>query len=159
MYHYVVRHLLRGAFRDINAGAYERIVPQFADRHRHIMYGRHALAGERCTIASTAQWYARLQRLMPDLKFQVRAIAVTGWPWYTVATVVWDDTFSLPDGTAGSNQGVHVFVLRWGRVRSLAVHCDTSKLEAYCARMAGSGLVEALAVPIADTVADGGGRC
>ncbi|MBX3653011.1 MAG: nuclear transport factor 2 family protein [Ramlibacter sp.] len=151
MYHAIVRRKLRNAFAAINAGAYEGIVAQFAPRHRHVMYGHHALAGERRTAASTAAWYARLQRLMPDLRFDVGTIAVTGWPWHTVATVTWTDQFGLPDGGRGSNQGVHEFVLRWGRVHGLAVHCDTARLQAYCDRMARAGLAEAAAPPITDT--------
>ncbi len=150
MYQFVVKQKLRRAFADINAGRYDRIVPQFAAEHRHAMYGQHALAGERKTIASTTEWYARLQRLLPDLRFDVHAVAVTGWPWNTVATVTWNDRFTLPDGSHGSNQGVHVFCLAWGRVTSLAVHCDTAKFEGYCRRMAESGLEEASAAPIND---------
>lgn len=150
MYHFVVRSKLRRAFRDINAGAYEGIVAQFAPRHRHTMYGRHALAGERRTMRSTTLWYERLQRLLPDLRFDVRRIAVTGWPWNTTATVDWTDHFTLPDGSRGSNQGVHVFGLRWGKVHSLAIHCDTARLQGYCERMAGLGVKEALADPIQD---------
>lgn len=150
MYHLVVRSKLRRAFRDINMGAYERIVPQFATTHRHAMYGRHALAGERRTLRSTALWYERLKRLLPDLRFDVHRIAVTGWPWDTTATVDWTDHFTLPDGSHGSNQGVHVFGLRWGKVHSLAIHCDTSKLQGYCDHMARLGVKEALADPIQD---------
>ena len=150
MYHQIVRGKLRRAFDDINRGDYSAIVGQFAPRHRHVMYGRHALAGERHTPASTARWYARLQRLLPGLRFDVRSIAVTGWPWHTVATVTWRDHFSLPDGSAGTNEGVHEFVLRWGRVHLLAVHCDTARLEAYCRQMAQCGLAEAVSEPITD---------
>lgn len=150
MYHFIVRRKLAAAFRDLNAGAYERIVPQFAAQHRHVMYGPHALAGERCTLRSTSAWYDRLKRLLPGLRFDVHSIVVGGWPWRTVALVSWTDHFSLPDGTSGSNQGVHEFELRWGRVTRLAVHCDTAKLADYCARMAETGRPEALAAPIAD---------
>ncbi|MBI3367270.1 MAG: nuclear transport factor 2 family protein [Burkholderiales bacterium] len=150
MYHWIVRRKLRQAFRDINAGRYERIVPQFSARPRHAMHGDHALGGERRTLASTTAWYARLQRLLPDLAFEVRAIAVTGWPWRTLATVTWDDRFTLPDGTPASNHGVHEFELRWGRVHSLVVHCDTARLQGYCARMVASGVSEAGAPPITD---------
>jgi hypothetical protein len=79
-----------------------------------------------------------------------RAGAVAGWPWRTVALVSWVDHFTLPDGAAGSNQGVHEFVLRWGRVQSLEVHCDTARLAGYCARIAAAGVAEALAPPISD---------
>lgn len=150
MYHFIVKQKLRRAFADINAGHYERILPQFAEKHRHIMYGNHALGGERNTLASTTQWYARLQRLLPDLRFNLQAVAVAGWPWNTTATVVWTDQFTLPDGTPGNNQGVHVFTLEWGRVTSLVVHCDTEKLAGYCASMAAQGLAEAGAAAISD---------
>ncbi len=150
MYHLIVRRKLAQAFRDINAGHYERIVSQFAARHRHVMHGRHALAGERCTLQSTCAWYARLQRLLPGLRFEVHDIVVAGWPWRTRALASWTDHFTLPDGSPGSNQGVHEFELRWGRVTRLAVHCDTAKLQRYCERMAAGGLAEALAAPIVD---------
>lgn len=150
MYHLIVRSKLRRAFAAINRGDYSAVVGQFAPRHRHVMYGHHALAGERHTHASTAQWYDRLQRLLPGLRFDVKDIAVTGWPWRTVATVTWSDHFYLPDGTAGTNAGVHEFELRWGRVHALAVHCDTARLAAYCQRMARCGLAEAAAPPITD---------
>ena len=151
MYHFIVKQTLRRAFGDINAGRYERIVPLFAAEHRHVMYGENALGGERHTIQSTTAWYARLQRLLPDLRFDVQAIAVTGWPWNTTALVSWNDHFTLPDGNAGSNQGVHVFGLKWGRATSLAVHCDTAKLQRYCERIAQLGTTEATATPISDT--------
>ncbi len=122
MYHFIVKRKLRRAFANINAGRYETIVPQFASEHRHVMYGDHALGGERRTIASITAWYDRLHRLLPDVSFDVQAIAVTGWPWHTVAMVTWNDRFTLPDGSAGNNQGVHVFSLAWGRVSSLVVH-------------------------------------
>lgn len=150
MYHFIVKQKLRRAFANINAGRYECIVPQFAAKHRHVMYGEHALAGERNCIASTTQWYARLQRLLPDLRFNVEAVAVAGWPWHTVAMVSWNDHFTLPDGSPGNNQGVHVFTLAWGRVISLAVHCDTARLAGYLSSSAVLGITEAGAGPISD---------
>ena len=150
MYHEIVSRKLQRAFRDINAGAYERILPQFAETHRHVMFGEHALSGERHTIASTRKWYERLRRLLPDLQFDVQSVAVAGWPWRTRATVTWRDRFTLPDGSSGSNQGVHDFELRWGRVTRLVIHCDTARLARYCERMAGSGVTEAAAPPICD---------
>ena len=156
MYHFIVKQKLRRAFADINAGRYDRIVPQFAAQHRHIMYGQHALAGQRRTLASTRAWYARLQRLLPGLHFDVHAIAVTGWPWRTAAMVSWSDQFTLPDGSSAGNQGVHVFTLAWGQVTSLAVHCDTAKLAAYCTTMARQGRAEAAAAPIDDAAHDAG---
>jgi hypothetical protein len=150
MYHAIVRRKLRQAFDEINAGRYDGVVAQFAHEHRHVMPGRHALAGERRTPASTARWYERLQRLLPGLVFEVRSIAVAGPPWRTVATVCWDDRFHLPDGTRGRNFGVHEFELRWGRVRSLVIHCDTDRLQRYLNHLCEAGVAEAKAAPISD---------
>lgn len=150
MYHFVVRRKLRRSFRDINAGRYGPIVAQFAREHSHTMFGSHALGGQRRTLESTGQWYARLQRLLPDLRFSIQSMAVTGWPWDTRALVSWTDSFTLPDGSPGNNQGVHELRLAWGKVVSLEVHCDTARLEAYCARMNELGLAEAAAPPISD---------
>ena len=74
---------------------------------------------------------------------------------YSERTVVKDffDSFTLPDGSRGNNQGVHELRLAWGKVVALEVHCDTAKLEAYCARMNQLGLVEAAAAPITDAEA------
>jgi ketosteroid isomerase-like protein len=150
MYHAIVRRQLRRAFEDINAGRYDGIVGRFAPAHRHAMAGRHPLAGERRTPASTARWYERLQRLLPGLAFEIRSIVVGGTPWRTHAAVAWDDRFMLPDGTVGSNSGVHEFELAWGRIRSLVIHCDTERLHDYCRRIAAAGVAEASAAPITD---------
>jgi hypothetical protein len=50
MYHRIVKRKLIRAFAEINAGEYERIIPQFAERHRHVFFGEHALGGERMSI-------------------------------------------------------------------------------------------------------------
>ncbi|HEY9028348.1 MAG TPA: nuclear transport factor 2 family protein, partial [Burkholderiaceae bacterium] len=149
--------LLR-AFADINAGRYDGIAAQFAPEHRHVMPGRHALAGERRTRASTARWYERLQRLLPGLVFDVRSVLVAGPPWRTLACVAWDDRFHLPDGSRGTNSGVHEFELRWGRVSSLVIHCDSQRLQRYCDRLFEAGVAEAKAAPITDVPWAGNAR-
>jgi ketosteroid isomerase-like protein len=149
MYHRIVKRRLRRAFDDINAGRYERIVPQFARAHRHVFFGEHALGGTRHRLETTREWYERLARVFPDLHFEVRDIVVAGWPWRTVAMVEWVDRFAV-NGTPGSNQGVHVFRLRWGRVVELSVYCDTDKLRGYLAAKAAGGLAEAIAPPITE---------
>ncbi|MFG6463389.1 nuclear transport factor 2 family protein [Roseateles sp. DXS20W] len=148
MYHAIVRHRLRSAFADLNAGRYERIPAQFAAQHRHSMVGTHALGGERRDLAATARWYGRLQRLLPGLRFDVDGVWVSGWPWRTRAVVAWRDRFQLPGGREGSNRGMHEFELRWGRVSALTVHCDTARLAGYLAEVAAAGQPEALAEPI-----------
>lgn len=148
MYHAIVERKIRRAFADINAGRYEGIAAQFASQHRHVMLGQHALGGERCNLAATQRWYDRLQRLLPGLCFDIDRVLVRGWPWRTWVVVSWRDSFALPDGSRGSNRGVHEFELAWGRVRALTVHCDTARLTRYLAQLEAAGIAEAAASPI-----------
>lgn len=148
MYHAIVKRQLLNAFTELGEGRFDGIPARFAASHRHRMVGAHALGGERRDLAATTRWYARLQRLLPGLRFEVDGVWVSGWPWRTRAVVSWRDAFRLPDGSAGSNVGMHEFELRWGRVTALTVHCDTARLAGYLARMAAAGQPEALAEPI-----------
>ena len=148
MYHAIVERKLRAAFADLNAGRYDRIPAQFAAAHRHVMLGEHALGGERRDLPATTRWYARLQRLLPGLRFEVDGVWVSGWPWRTRAVISWRDRFQLPGGREGSNRGMHEFELRWGRVTAMTVHCDTARLAAYLSEVAAAGQPEALAEPI-----------
>lgn len=148
LYHAIVRRKLRKGFERINAGEYGPVVAAFADPPEHAFPGEHPLGGTRSTLARTREWYVRLAELFPDLTFRIRRMAVSGGPWATVAMVEWTDHFRV-DGREESNQGVHVFRLRWGKVVGLTVYCDTQKLAAVCAAKARGGLGVAAAAPIA----------
>jgi ketosteroid isomerase-like protein len=150
MYHYIVEQKLRQAFRQLNAGDYNSILRQFAPRFEHFFSGQHALAGTRHTPSANEAWYRRLAVLFPDLRFEVKNVVVSGWPWNTRATIEWVDHFTLRDGQRVSNAGVHVFRLRWGRVVGLHIYCDTQKLATVCGLLAQQGVNDAAAMPIVD---------
>jgi len=150
VYHRIVERRIRRTFADLNAGDVDYAARQFVEPVRHAMVGDHALGGTRCTEPKVREWYARLHRIFPDLRFELLAVLVRGWPWHTVIAAEWTDHFTLRDGTQGSNQGVHVVELRWGRAKALTVHCDTARLKSYLERIGAAGVAEALAAPIAD---------
>lgn len=85
---------------------------------------------------------------MPDLKFTIEKVAISGPPWRTVAMLEWTDTLSDREGKVYSNRGVHVIQIAWGKVKSLAVFCDTKYLEGYFASLVKSGVKEAKMPPI-----------
>jgi ketosteroid isomerase-like protein len=148
IHHAIVRWKLRRAFERLNAGEYGPVIAAFADPPEHAFPGDHPLGGTRTSMARTREWYGRLRELFPDLRFRIRRMAVSGAPWATVAMVEWTDHFSV-NGREESNQGVHVFRLRWGKVAGLTVYCDTQKLAAVCAAKSRAGLPVAAAAPIA----------
>lgn len=151
MYHAIVRARIGSLFDAINRGDAEPVLRAFAPRFEHTFLGeRHALCGTRRTQASTRRWYERLYRLLPDIKFDLKRINVSGTPWNTIASVEWRETNSGTDGVRTSAEGVHVARLAWGRMTQLIICPDTTVLSATLERLARAGNAEAKAEPIVD---------
>jgi ketosteroid isomerase-like protein len=126
------------------------VLRTFAPRFEHSFLGKHALGGSRTTLAKTRQWYERLYRLLPDIRFELGEIAVSGGPWNTIVAVAWDETNSGTDHVRTHNRGIHVMHLRWGRATRLIICPDTIGLKQTLDRLYASGNSEAWAAPIVD---------
>ncbi|WP_025691917.1 nuclear transport factor 2 family protein [Paenibacillus zanthoxyli] len=150
MYHSIIRSQLLKIFDELNKGNYEPILNGFAPRFEHCFYGKHALGGARHTLKETRRWYERLQRVLPGLIFEIKNVNVKGWPWNTIAAVEWSDSGTTLDGKPFRNQGVHFVNIRFGKVTSLRIYCDTQVLQDVLQRNAAQGLEEAAADPIVD---------
>lgn len=100
--------------------------------------------------AATREWYARLYRLLPDIRFDLRKIRVSGGPWNTIVLVEWDEMNSGTDGVRTTNRGIHALHLKWGRATSLHICPEAAPLEATLTRLAAAGNLEARAAPIVD---------
>lgn len=116
-------------FQELNRGNYEPVLKAFARDFEHWFIGQHALSGVRRTLPVTRQWYERLYRIFPDIRFELLNITVSGWPWDTQVTVEWKDHFTLHNGVKGANGGVHLIRLKWGQCTSLRIYCDTHLLK------------------------------
>lgn len=150
IYRFVVEKKLRRAFEALNRGDHAPILASFAPAVEHVFFGDHALGGVRHAMTSIEPWYARLKKVLPDLQFDIESIVVRGMPWNTVALVEWRDRFSLRDGTRGGNQGVHALRLKWGKVSSLRVYCDTQVLANVLRQQHSQGIPDAGMAPISD---------
>ena len=151
MYRMIVEKRVRALFDAVNRGDAEPVLRAFAQRFEHSFLGEnHALGGSRHKLATTRQWYERLYRLLPDIKFEVRRIWVSGGPWNTIVVAEWDETNSGTDGVRASNSGIHFLHLRWGRATQLTICPDIAGLKATLDRLAISGNLEAHAAPIVD---------
>ena len=151
MYHAIVRARIRSLFDAVNRGDAEPVISAFSREFEHRFLGeQHALAGSRTTIGKTREWYGRLYRLLPDIRFELEQIIVSGPPWSTIVSVEWLETNSGTDGVVTSNRGVHVVHLAWGRVTRLLICPDTAGLKATLDRLFAAGNEEAHAAPIVD---------
>lgn len=138
-------------FEAVNRGDAQPVLDQFARQFEHTFLGdHHALSGTRRTLALTRLWYERLYRLLPDIRFDVLDIAVSGGPWNTTVVVTWAETNSGTDGVRTHNRGYHVVHLSWGSVTRLVICPDTIGLKATLDRLAVTGNDEAQAAPIVD---------
>lgn len=150
MHRAIVVRRVRAIFAALNRGETGPLLAGLTEPARHSMNGDHALSGSRSTVSATREWYARLLRLLPDLHFELDAIAVAGPPWRTIVTVTWRD-----QALSGRyhNEGVHVIELRGTRVRSVAIHCDSQRLAEVLRELAAAGVAEARALPVLDAAA------
>jgi len=150
IYRSIVERQLRRAFDALNRGDHSPVLAAFGAPVEHVFFGDHALGGARHTMTSIVPWYRRLKTVFPDLQFHIQSIAVRGMPWNTVALVEWRDRFTLRDGTQRGNQGVHVLRLKWGKVVSLRVYCDTQVLASALRDLQMQGVADAGLPPIDD---------
>jgi ketosteroid isomerase-like protein len=149
VYHQLVRSIARRQFLRINRHDVDGIVGAWTDATVFTMVGTHALGGTRRGPASGRQWFARLFRLFPDLRFEIKEVTAAGWPWSTTTvTVEWVERATTPTGEAYENEGVHVIRIEKGKAVSTTIYLDSQKLAATLDRMAQQGIEEAAAPPI-----------
>ncbi len=148
MYHLIVRRKIMALFDAVNRGDAGPVLNGFAHRFEHVMIGDHALGGRRHTLAATREWYARLYRLLPDIRFTIHRVTVRGMPWNALATVEWQETNSGTDGVRTHATGVHVAEIAWGRAVRLIILPDSTLLTGTLDRLAAAGVEEARAPPI-----------
>jgi ketosteroid isomerase-like protein len=149
VYRTFVKRRIRGVFlKQLSDGDYAAVVAGTARNVAHSFPGEGALGGTRHGRAALTEWFERLFRLFPVLRFEVDDVIVTGWPWRTKVAVRWRDWGHAADGEPYANRGCEVFELRWGRAVALHQHLDTKVIDDHLARMAAGGIEEAAAPQI-----------
>ena len=150
MYSFMVRKVVKQVFESLNRGDYESVLKGISPSITHTFSGSHALGGTRHSIEGMRRWFQRLYLLSPGLNFQIKNIAVSGFPWDTTVAVEWIDTATPADGSEYINEGVHIIKMRWGKVVYLHAYLDTQLTEELCQRLTDYGIAEASALPIED---------
>lgn len=148
MYRAVVAVKVRRAWRELQRRNPSSVLDQFADDFEHSFAGEHALGGKRRTRRTQAEWFDRLFRLFPDIRFTVRDVLVAGWPWHTRVVTVVD--VALADEPGYHNVVMQQLELRWGRITRIANLEDTQALAAILTRRGAQGQAEAIAPRIGD---------
>lgn len=150
MYHTFVRRKLTQSFEELTGDTFAHSLAGMDPKIEHSFGGSHALGGTRHSTAALRLWFERVYRLLPDLRFTVKRVAVSGWPWNTTATAEWRSTATSATGEPYVNDGVHVVRLRLGKIVSMHVYLDTEVLDHTLRVIADRGIMEAAAPPIED---------
>ena len=148
MYKAIATRKARATFEALGRGDWEAAIEDVADDVHHVFPGDNAIGGERHSKQAMGRWFERLYRLIPDLRFEVRQIAVRGWPWDMKVAVEWADHGRAADGVPYSNEGAHWIRIQRGKATYIHAFLDTEKVTEICRRLAENGVEEAAAEPI-----------
>jgi ketosteroid isomerase-like protein len=148
LYKAIVRRKARELFAALSRGDWKAATKDLADDVHHVFPGDNPLGGERHSREAFERWFERLYRLIPEIEFEVREVAVRGWPWDTAIAVEWTDRGRAADGQPYENEGAHWIRLRWGKGVAVHAYLDTEKVTAITHRLAAAGVEEAAEPPI-----------
>ena len=148
MYKAIARRRARGVFASLSEGKWEDSLRDVADDVHHVFPGDNAFGGERHSKEAMGRWFERLYRLIPELEFEVKRVAVRGWPWDMLVAVEWSDRGRAADGEPYENEGAHWIRLQRGKATYIHAYLDTEKVTAIADRLAAAGFEEAAAAPI-----------
>jgi ketosteroid isomerase-like protein len=148
MYKAIARRKARATFEALSRGDWETAIEDVSPDVHHVFPGANAIGGERHSKEAMRRWFERLYRLIPDLHFEVKHIAVKGWPWDMLVAVEWADHGHASDGEPYANEGAHWIRLQRGKATYIHAYLDTEKVTEICQRLAKEGVEEAAAEPI-----------
>jgi ketosteroid isomerase-like protein len=143
------RRYLRG-LADLERRDIDALLAQFDERCRFIFVSsKTPMGADLHSKEAVRSWFERLHRLLPNPRFDVKELVISGWPWdlRLAARVVIHSTVV---GKPYSNNFAQFIRLRLGRVVSDFVLEDTQRFEQACAELVAAGVEEAAAGPIRD---------
>lgn len=136
MYRFIVKQMVRRAYRQLSSGNYEPVLKMFGPASIFVFSGTHPLGGERRGVEGVREVFQLMFSLFPGLQLEPRTIVVNGWPWDTRIAVRFIVQATLKGGRPYANEGMQFLRLRWGRVVEDRLYEDTQKLAAALERMA-----------------------
>jgi ketosteroid isomerase-like protein len=148
MYKTIAARRARGVFEALGRGDWQKGLEGVAEDVHHTFPGDNAIGGERHSKEAMRRWFERLHRLIPDLNFEVKRVAVSGPPWDMSIAVEWHDWGHAADGVPYENEGAHWIRIRRGKAVYIHAYLDTEKVTALTKRLAEAGYEEAGEPPI-----------
>lgn len=126
IYHNVVKKLVKNNFKAIEEHNPEEIMAGVSEKTLiHTFAGDNSLSGTRHDKDSLLKWFKRVNRVLPELKFDITDIQVIGSPLNTLVIARWTATCNLLNGAPYENKGVHFITLKFGKAVMFDVYENT----------------------------------
>ena len=126
MYAWIVRFMIRRAYRQLNAGDVQGFLTAVADDARFVFPGRSSWGADLRGKDEIEGWLRRL--VQAGVQFDPPEIIVQGWPWNTTVCVRFTDHVTGPDGeVVYANRAIDYVKMRWGKITFFEVYEDTQK--------------------------------
>jgi ketosteroid isomerase-like protein len=140
--------MYRRGLSQVERGEFDALLRGFDERCRLRFVGDTPLGADLSTRAGILLWFERFRRLLPDPRFDIQRVVVSGPPWRQelASHIV---IRSVVAGAPYQNQFAHFLTLRWGKVVDDLILEDTQMWEQACRRLVEAGVAEAGAPPLA----------
>jgi ketosteroid isomerase-like protein len=148
----IARAQYEKGLRALERGDLDALFTQFDERCTLTFVGDTPLGAHLSTRADLRRWFERFMRLLPERRFEIQRLVVSGPPWnMRLASHVL--IHGRINGEPYTNQFAHFLTLRWGKVVDDLILEDTQMWARACERLAASGIAEAAEGPLAAAVA------
>ena len=134
MYRAIVAARTRAIWKRINARDIDAPVGMAAEEMRFTFVGDTPLGASFTGREKFRAWFEAMFERFPGIAFEVRDVAVAGWPWHTRVALRLGISMTLADGTDYENEAVQWITLRWGKMLDDWVIEDTLALADACRR-------------------------
>ncbi len=148
----VTRRIYESGLRSLERGDLDALLKRFHRDCVFIFVGDTPLGAQLSSAGDIRRWFERFSRLLPNPRFEVQRLVITGPPWkqrLASHTLI----RSVLDGQPYQNQFAQFLTIRFGKVVEDLVLEDTQTWERACRRLAEAGLAEAGEPPISTTAA------
>jgi ketosteroid isomerase-like protein len=135
--------------RALERGDIDALLTQFDENCTLTFVGDTPLGAHLTSRADVRRWFERFLRMLPEPRFEIQRLVVSGTPWNLRLASHMVIRSSI-NGEPYENQFAHFLQLRWGKVIDDLVLEDTQMWERACQRLAAVGMAEATAAPLVD---------
>ena len=143
----VARRQYAAGLTSLEQGDLDGLLRHFASKCTLTFVGDTPLGADHLTGPALRLWFERFLRLLPDRRFEVQRVVVTGPPWnqQLAAHVLIHSSIS---GEPYTNQFAHFLRIRWAKVVDDLVLEDTQRWDRACRQLTAEDVPEAGAAPI-----------